>query len=407
MEGQKRYVLFPDIGYISTYPPRECGIATFCDDLIATVHSTPFIGRPLVAAIVEPFEEPTAYGEPVRFLLRRTSYGDHVRVATFFNDSSAAVVSLQHEFGIFGGSRGSWVCAIAEHLRKPLVTTLHTVLPAPHPEHREIIRYLSIRSRRVVVMNPIAVELLERDYGLSPRKIVVIWHGAPEPPATDPAEVKRQLGLEGHFVVCTFGLLSRGKGIEYAIAALPEVVAQYPDVLYLVLGETHPNVRRAEGESYRAELEALAQRLGVSPHVRFLNRYLSRQELLTYLHAADVYITPYLSAGQIVSGTLTYAIAFGKAVISTPYLYAQVLCSHGRGILVPFRDSGAIAAALKRLRENPEELRLLQQRARMFGLQLAWKRVGHRYAQLFREVIQESLTPTVAVPHLRRKLVTP
>jgi len=399
MTGTRSSLLFPTIGYLSTYPPRECGIAAFCEDLVTSVHSTPLMGKPVVAAIVEAGEDCSLYDEPVRFCLRRSSYGDHLRAATFFNDSAAAVVSLQHEFGIFGGERGSWVCSFAEHLRKPLVTTLHTVMPKPHQGYREIIRYLVTRSTRVVVMNPMAIEILERDYGVSSRKLVLIWHGAPEPPAESSQEAKRRLGLQGRFVICTFGLLSRGKGLEYAIAALPPVVKDHPEVLYLIVGETHPNIRRLEGESYRRELEGLVEQLHLQQHVQFVNRYLTRQELYSFLHAADVYITPYLGEAQIVSGTLTYACAFGKAMISTPYLYAQALLGSGRGILVPFRDSAAITAALRRLLENPAERELLQLRARSFGSRLSWKIVGAQYAQLFRQVAQEAAPVRISYAH--------
>ncbi len=390
--------LFPDIGYISTYPPRECGIASFTEDLVAHVHRTPLMGKPVVAAMLAPGESPQRYSPPVAFTACQNSYGDHLRMATFFSDSPAAVVNLQHEFGIFGGERGSWICTTVEHLRKPLVTTLHTVLPKPHPGYREILRYLVVHSARVVVMNPLAYRLLQHDYGVSTDKVVLIWHGAPAPPAESPSQAKQRLGLEGHIVLSTFGLLNRGKGIEYVLQALPELVEQFPQLLYLVLGETHPNVYRSEGESYRRELLTLVEQLRLQEHVRFVNRYLSRSELALFLQATDIYITPYLSEHQIVSGTLTYALAFGKAIITTPYLYAQALCAQGRSILVPFRDSAAIASALRRLLEDPLERLRLQQQALLFGQQLRWEHVGKQYAQLFRELAVQTRRIQVSIP---------
>lgn len=379
----------PDVGYIGTYVPRECGIATFTADVVKSVHAYPFVGEPYVAAMVKPAEDLSRYRYPVRFFACETSYGDHIRMASFFNEMPVSVVNLQHEFGIFGGHNGEFICTTADLLHKPLITTLHTIVPNPKPAFREITRHLVACSARVIVMNPLAFELLERDYRLNTRKVVLIHHGAPDVPFGRREEAKRELELSGRFVISTFGLISRGKGLEYAIQALPPVVEKHPEVLYLILGETHPNVRRSEGESYREELQALVQELGLEDHVQFVNRYLTKSELIRYLQATDVYLTPYLNPNQIVSGTLAYATACGKVIVSTPYLYAQALCSDGRGILVNFRDPQSIADALLQLIEDPKLRFEMEWRAYVYGRQMTWRAVGKQYAKLFATVAEE------------------
>lgn len=386
-----------NLGYIGTYIPRECGIATFTADVVKSVHTHPFIGEPFVAAMVKPDEDLSRYRDPVRFLAREDSYGDHVRMATFFNEAPVAVVNLQHEFGIFGGKDGEFICTTVELLRKPLVTTLHTIIPNPKPSFREITRHLIAHSEKVIVMNPIAFEILARDYKVNTRNVVLIHHGAPNVQFGGREKAKAELGLQGRFIVSTFGLISRGKGLEYAIQALPPVVERYPDVLYLILGETHPNVRRQEGESYREELQELVRSLRLERNVKFVNRYLTKQELIRYLQATDVYLTPYLSPNQIVSGTLAYAMACGKVIVSTPYLYARALCSGGRGILVNFRDPKSITDALLLLLDNPTLRAGMERRAYEYGQQMTWQAVGKKYAELFASIAKEYRRPWVFV----------
>ncbi len=373
----------PNIGYIGTYVPRECGIATFTADLVNAVHASPLVGKPFVAALVKPDEDRSQYRLPVCFFASESSYGDHLRIATFFNEAPVDVVNLQHEFGIFGGLGGEYICATVDWLHKPLVTTLHTIMPKPKPHFREITRHLVARSDKVVVMNPLAIRILADDYGVDTSKVVLIHHGAPDVPFGDRELVKAQLGLSGRMVISTFGLISRGKGLEYAIQALPAVVERHPNVLYLILGETHPNVRRNEGESYREELETLVRSLRLERHVRFVNKYLTKAELIRYLRATDIYLTPYLNPNQIVSGTLAYAMACGKAIVSTPYLYAKALCADGRGLLVNFRDPQSIAEALLFLLDNPDLRAEMERKAYVFGRQMIWSAVGKRYAELF------------------------
>lgn len=397
--------LVPNIGYIGTFVPRECGIATFTADVVNSVHRYPFVGEPYVAAMIKSDEDISRYKPPVRFFTREDSYGDHLRMATFFNEAPVAVVNLQHEFGIFGGERGEFICDTLELLRKPVVTTLHTIMPKPHPAYREITRHIVAHSERVVVMNPLAFDLLERDYKLNTRKVVLIHHGAPDMPFGDREAAKAALGLTGRFVITTFGLISRGKGLEYAIQALPPVVTKHPEVLYLILGETHPNVRRQEGESYREELQGLVKELKLENHVQFVNRYLTKAELIRYLQATDVYLSPYLNPNQIVSGTLAYAMACGKVIVSTPYLYAQALCDGGRGLLVNFRDPQSITDALLLLLDNPTLRLEMERRAYAYGRQMTWQAVGKRYAELFVQIAEETrpVRVFVAAPFSRQR----
>ncbi len=393
-----------NVGYIGTYVPRECGIATFTADVVKSVHAYPFVGEPFVAAIVKPDEDLSRYRYPVHFFAWETSYGDHVRMATFFNESPVVVVNLQHEFGIFGGKEGEFICTTVELLRKPLVTTLHTIVPKPNPNFREITCHLVAHSAKAVVMNPIAFELLARDYGISTRNVVLIHHGAPNVPFGEREKAKAELGLKGRFVISTFGLISRGKGLEYAIQALPPAVECYPEVLYLILGETHPNVRRQERESYLEGLQELVRSLKLENHVQFVNRYLTKSELIRYLQATDIYLTPYLNPNQIVSGTLAYAMACGKVIVSTPYLYAQALCSSGRGILVNFCDPKSITDAFLLLLDNPSLRMEMERKAYEYGRQMTWQAVGKKYAELFAAIAREYRRPWafVTIPFRER-----
>ena len=291
---------------------------------------------------------------------------------------------------------------IPTFLRAPLVTTLHTVLSRPDARKLRIVRRLAQRSAVLVVMARRAVDLLEEVYGVPRERIVHIPHGAPLPPPTPRGELRRRLGLEGRVVLCTLGLLNPGKGIEYALQALPDVVAACPEVLYLVLGQTHPVVKRYMGEAYRDHLLELVERLGLQGHVRFVDAYLSQQELVEYLVSSDIYVTPYLGREQITSGTLAYALALGKAIVSTPYIYAEEMLGDGTGILVPFRDAAALASSLRQLIASPSLRALLEGRAAARGGDLSWARVAQQYARLFLETAEAG--PLARLLPRRRKL---
>lgn len=377
----------PTAAVVSTYPPRECGIATFTRDLSRALRDAGV--RTWVVAMDEEGAG-YAYGPEVRLQIHEDSLDEYRAAADAINHSDAQVVNLQHEFGIFGGEWGEYVLELVEGLDRPLVVTLHTVLPDPPPRARRVVRALCRRATAVVVMSPSAVDLLEARYGVPRGRIHVVWHGVPTVDPVPRDEAKRRLGLHGRLVVSTFGLVSPGKGIEDVLEALPEVVQRHPQVLYLVLGETHPNVRRREGERYRNMLLDRVRSLRLSHHVRFENRYLRDEEIVAYLQATDVYVTPYHNPDQIVSGTLSWALAAGCAVVSTPYRYAVDVLSDGRGVLIPFRDPQALARALDDLLSDPQRRQRLGERAYAASLPMRWPRVAARYAALFEQAVQRA-----------------
>ncbi|MDR5683930.1 MAG: glycosyltransferase family 4 protein [Armatimonadota bacterium] len=371
------------VAIVSTYPPRACGIATFSRDLAAALRAAGVRTR-----VVGMNEEAAGYTyEPeVAWQIHDNAPEEYRAVADALNHSDVDVVNLQHEFGIFGGEWGEYVLELVERLDRPLVTTLHTVLPNPPARARRIVRALSRRSSCVVVMSPSALSLMEERYGVARNRLRVIWHGVPEIEWVPRERAKERLGLGGRQVLSTFGLVNAGKGIEDVLDALPSVATAFPDVLYLILGETHPNVRRREGESYRNMLLDRVRTLGLGGHVRFENRYMADSELIAYLQVTDIYLTPYHNPDQIVSGTLSWALAAGCAIVSTPYRYAQDVLADDRGVLVPFRSPSAIASAVRNLLASAERRQSMGQRAYRFARQMLWPSVGSRYAALFEEV---------------------
>jgi glycosyltransferase involved in cell wall biosynthesis len=371
--------------YVSTFPPRECGIATFTRDLTRAIQMYNPLARPQIVALND---EAEIYNYPghVRWQIAGEDPESYREVARALNASPVDVVSIQHEFGIFGGKWGAYLLVFLKELRKPVVTTLHTVLPNPPRAAVDIIRALYARGAATVVMTPAAREILHRDYGIDGARLRIIPHGVPAVSMQDPTEAKARVGLSGRMVVSSFGLINSGKGIEDVLDALPTVAARFPQLLYLVLGETHPVVRREQGEEYRTRLVRQVHRLGLEPYVKFNNRFLSDDELVRYLMATDIYITPYHNPDQIVSGTLSYAMGCGRAIVSTPYLYAKDALGEDRGVLIPFRDPKAIADALTRLLGNPALRQQIQQRAFAYGKQMRWPRVAAAYLSLFREV---------------------
>lgn len=377
------------VAMVSTYPPRECGLATFTRDLSRALREAGV--RTWIVAMDEEGAG-YAYGPEVRLQIHEDAVEEYHAAAQAVNRSDAQVVNLQHEFGIFGGEWGEYVLEFVDRLDRPLVLTLHTVLPDPPAPARRIVRALCRRSVAVVVMSPSAVDLLESRYGVPRARVHLVWHGVPAIEPVPKDEAKRRLGLEGHLVLSTFGLVSPSKGIEDVLDALPSVVSQHPQVKYLVLGETHPNVRRREGEWYRNMLLEKVRKLGLGRHVRFENRFLRDEEIVAYLQATDVYVTPYHNPDQIVSGTLSWAVAAGCAVVSTPYRYAADLLSDGRGVLVPFRDPAALGRALSELLADPERRARLGERAYAAGLAMRWPRVAARYAALFEAALEQAAT---------------
>jgi glycosyltransferase involved in cell wall biosynthesis len=331
-------------------------------------------------------EKGNAYAHPPEVVgeIRQDFIADYIRTAREINRSGADVLCLQHEFGIFGGQAGENILTLLDHVHAPVATTLHTVLENPDEDQRRVMMQLAQRSSRLIVMAQRGRRLLQDIYGLPSARIALIPHGAPDRPFMESEPFKGELGLAGREVLLTFGLLSPNKGIECMIRSLPQIVALCPDALYVVLGATHPHLAAREGEAYRQSLLKLARDLDVAEHIRFIDEYVDQAKLLRYLGATDVYVTPYLHEAQITSGTLSFAVGLGKAVVSTPYWHAQELLADDRGVLVPFADPNALASACTvLLRDTPRraEIRINAYRA---GRQSTWTRAAEQYASLFR-----------------------
>ncbi|MDP9152241.1 MAG: glycosyltransferase family 4 protein [Myxococcota bacterium] len=367
---------------LGNHVPRQCGIATFTTDLSDAIASEfPEIDCFVVA--MNDAGRHHLYPPRVRFEIAQGDLTSYRRAADFLNVNPVDVVCVQHEYGIFGGKAGSHVLALLRELRMPVVSTLHTILAEPNATQRAAMDELTSISERLVVMSQQGASLIREVHGVPLEKIDVIPHGIPAVPAI--RLDKRQLGVQGRRVILTFGLLSPDKGIENVIEAMPAILARYPDTVYIVLGATHPHVREEYGETYRLSLEARAKKLGVDSSMIFHNRFVSQAELVGFLSAADIYVTPYLRPQQITSGTLAYAVGSGKAVISTPYWYATELLADGRGILVPWRDPPAIAREVIGLFDAPEKAQALRDRAAEYGRSMVWPAVARRYAESFEQ----------------------
>ncbi len=372
------------IAFLGGYEPRRCGIATFTHDLCEAVAAAVPWAQCIAGAVNDRLEG-YKYAPRVRFELLEKDLDSYRRAADFLNFNNTEVLCVQHEFGIYGGPAGSHLLALLKEVRMPVVTTLHTVLRKPDPVQRGVMDELVHRSDRLVVMARKGAEILRETYGVPEGKIDVIPHGIPDVPFEDPAAYKAQFGLEGRRVLLTFGLLGPGKGIEHVIEALPEIVKRHPDVVYLILGATHPHLVAREGESYRLGLERLAEERGVKENVIFYNRFVSLEELTEFFGATDIYLTPYLNEAQITSGTLAYVFGAGKAVVSTPYWHAQELLAEDRGILVPFRDPPAIAAGVCAYLDDPERLERTRRDAYQLGREMIWPAVAKTYLEVFQQ----------------------
>jgi glycosyltransferase involved in cell wall biosynthesis len=373
----------PDrIAFLGGFLPRLCGIATFTHDLCEAVASEVPNSLCFAGAVND---RPSAYEYPprVRFELDEKDLDSYRRAADFLNFSNVDVLCVQHEFGIYGGSAGSHLLTLLKEVRMPVVTTLHTILSEPNAAQRKVMEELVRRSDRLVVMAQKGADILRETYGVPDAKVDLIPHGIPDLPFIDSSFYKAELGVEGRMVLLTFGLLGPGKGIENVIEALPEIVKRHPNVVYLVLGATHPHLVARDGESYRLGLERLAEDRGVKEHVIFYNRFVSLDDLKEFIGATDIYLTPYLNQAQITSGTLAYVFGAGKAVVSTPYWHAQELLADGRGILVPFRNPQAIAEGVGAYLDDPALLQVTRERAYQMGREMIWPAVAQRYLESF------------------------
>ena len=386
------------IAFVGNYLPRECGIATFTTDLCTALAAEYGEGRLFAIPVNDP-DSSYDYPEQVRLELMQEDIASYERAADFLNFNSNDLVCLQHEYGIYGGAAGRYILALLHRLKMPLVTTLHTVLREPDANQRMVLEEIAHLSDRLVVMSELAAQLLREVYAVPSGKIDVIPHGVPDMPFMDPNYFKDKFGTEGKSVLLTFGLLSPNKGIENVIRALPAILARHPNVVYIVSGVTHPHIRRREGERYREELQALAAELGVSSNLILNNRFVSAEELVEHVGAADIYITPYRQEAQVVSGTLAIALGAGKAIVSTPYWHAKELLADKRGVLVPFDNPDAIAKAVVALLENDAERHAMRKRAYLHSRGTTWPTTARAYMATFQRArFERSLQPRPAQP---------
>ena len=378
------------IAVVGNYLPRHCGIATFTTDLCDAIHAE-YGATELLALPVNDTEEGYDYPARVRFELSEDNLASYRQAADFLNFSNVDLVCLQHEFGIFGGRAGGHILELLRHLQMPFVTTLHTVLRDPNPDQRAVMEEIATLSDRLIVMSQQSSEILQEVFRVPTDKIDLIPHGIPDLPFTDPNFYKDGFGTEGKDVLLTFGLLSPNKGIENVIQALPKILARHSNVVYMVSGVTHPHILRREGDKYRHYLQNLTKDLGVEANVIFRNRFVSPQELVELIGAADIYITPYKHKAQVVSGTLAYALSAGKAIISTPYLHAIELLDGERGAIVPFDDPGAIAGKTIALLDDDTARHAMRKRAYLYARDMVWNRVAQKYMQSFESIYNERL----------------
>jgi glycosyltransferase involved in cell wall biosynthesis len=385
-----RLVLPTRIAVVGNYLPRRCGIATFTTDLCDALHAE-YGATELLALPVNDTEEGYAYPARVRFELSEDNLASYRQAADFLNFSNIDLVCLQHEYGIFGGPAGAHILELLRRLRMPFATTLHTVLREPSPDQRTVMKEIASLSDRLIVMSQQSAEILHEVFQVPTGKIDLIPHGIPDLPFTDPSFYKDAFGTEGKEVLLTFGLLSPNKGIENVIKAMPAILARHSNVVYMVSGVTHPHILRREGDKYREYLQSLARDLGVEASVIFRNRFVTPEEMVELIGAADIYITPYKQKAQVVSGTLAYALCAGKAIISTPYLHAVELLDDERGVLVPFDDPGAIAAKTVELLDNGTARHAMRKRAYLYAREMVWSRVAQKYMKSFEHIYNERL----------------
>jgi glycosyltransferase involved in cell wall biosynthesis len=417
-DGYDRHI--NKVAVIGNYLPRQCGLATFTTDLVEAIAA---VAPDTSCFAIAMNDTPQGYRYPskVRFEINQNVLADYELAADFLNMNQINAICLQHEYGIFGGPAGVNIIRLIKKLRMPVVVTLHTVLTTPSPEQKKVISDLSDISKKLVIMSPRAQDILAKVYKIPESKVAYIHHGIPDIPFVDPSFHKDRFGVEGRKVILTFGLLSPNKGIEYMIKALPKVIRKHPEVVYIILGATHPHVKLKHGEEYRVELQRLVKRLGVGKNVTFHNRFVEMDDLCEFLGCADIYLTPYLDEEQIASGTLAYAMGSGKAIISTPYWYAQDMIGKDRGRIIPFKDHNALANEVIDLLDNDTKRHAMRKRAYMFSREAIWANVANSYLKLFQEIRENHIRhpllsiraettqkdavddlPEISLSHLRR-----
>ncbi|MDQ1279346.1 MAG: hypothetical protein QG670_608 [Thermoproteota archaeon] len=401
------------VAYVSSFPPRKCGVATFTEDLIKAIDRYE-VQTPGVVVAVNDVEETYNYDKRVKFQIERNSLESYLDSASWINNSDIDVVSLQHEFALYGGREGEYIISFLKKLQKPIVITLHSLPLAPKEgiservaKKRELLKEIVALADSIVVIGSNAFQVLKEEFNAR-NNICVIPHGCPDIPPNNREEVKRSLGFEGKIILSTFGLINSHKGIEYVINALPSIIKQDPRVVYVLIGETHPEIRKRDGEKYRSSLTTLVDNYGLREHVAFENRFLPKEELFKYLQATDIYVVPYTAKDQVSSGTLAYAFAAGKAIISTPFPHAQELLSNGRGLFCEFENSDSIVECAITLLKDDKLRKNIEEKAYDHGRQFMWPAVAKKYIDLFKEVAvsevrfrsydrMRSLLPTAAL----------
>ena len=377
-----------NVAFLSTYPPRECGLATFTQDLVMQMKKN----RPTEQSrIIAVSNESLRYDDEVMMELAQNDRSSYMQTADKLNHSDIELLVIEHEFGIYGGERGEYLLDLIENLQIPFVTTLHTVLPAPDAKQRHIINVLGQKGEKIVTMASNTIDILKNVYGIDPSEIAVINHGVPYMPMKSRERLKAESGLGNRFVISTFGLLGPGKGLEYGIAAIAEVAKKHKEILYYILGQTHPAIIKESGEDYRQSLETMVARLGIGDNVMFENKYLTKDKIIRYLMLSDIYLTPYLNKDQAVSGTLAYAAGCGRLIVSTPYSYAKEMLSQGRGLLAEFRNSESIAECIEYVLDHPDKKEKMERKTYAKGRTMTWANVAGQYQDLFKGILKQNI----------------
>lgn len=381
MSGAKKL----NVAFLTTYPPRECGIATFTQDIVNELKKSSLLKTGVIAIT----DQPLHYGDDVRLELKQHDRTSYAETAKKINRSDIDVLVVEHEYGIFGGECGEYLLDLIDLVQKPIVTTLHTVLPQPSDKQREILSKLCAKSEKVVTMAMNSRKVLEDVYNVDSSKVELIHHGVPDLKLPERDELKKELGLENRTIISTFGLISPGKGLEYGIEAVAQTAKKHPEVLYLILGQTHPVIKKTHGEVYRSSLEKMVRDLQAEDNVRFVNRYLTKEEIIRYLKLSDIYMTPYLGKDQAVSGTLAYAVGCGRIIVSTPYLYAKEMLADGRGLLADFEDAASLSECINYVIEHPEKRKQMEQKTKLLGDTMKWSVVADCYRRTFVKAYRE------------------
>ncbi|MBC8059962.1 MAG: glycosyltransferase family 4 protein [Clostridiaceae bacterium] len=389
----KQAKAYGNIAFLSTYPPRECGIATFAEDLINAIDNIGIISTQVIAISNS---ENCFYDNKVMYQIRQNERNDYIEMSKKLNASDIDLLVIEHEYGIYGGDHGDYILDLVNNLEIPIVTTLHTILSEPNKKQRLIINELGKKSEKIITMARNTKRMLHSIYGVESQKIEVIHHGVPLRLTQSRETLKKKFGYENRQIISTFGLIGPGKGIEYAIEAISKVISdsntigvkmvENRDVLYLILGQTHPALKE-EGTSYRNKLEELVERLNLNKNIKFVNKYLSKDEIIQYLQLSDIYMTPYLAKDQAVSGTLAYAVGYGKAIVSTPYLYAKEMLSEGRGLLAEFSNPESLADCIKQILQDPYKKATMERNTAKVGRTMYWNMVAIQYMNVLLSII--------------------